>query len=56
MVDPRTISRVEREGSVTRLRAGVGGDLLVVESPDEVMIKIEANTIRPREAPVPPPG
>lgn len=51
MVEPRTIQRVEREGSVTRVSVGIGGDLLVMESPDEVMIKLEADTIRaPRPA------
>jgi len=47
LVEPRTIQRVERDGTVTRIHAGVGADLLVMESPDEVMLKIEAATVRP---------
>lgn len=49
LVDPRTIQRVEREGTVTRVRAGVGQELLVTESPDEVAIKIEDATIKDRD-------
>lgn len=46
ILDPRTIQRVDREGNITRVRAGIGDDLLVMESPDEVMLKIEGDTIR----------
>ena len=48
-IDPRTIQRVEREGTVTRVSAGLGQDLLVMESPEEVMVKIEAATVKARE-------
>jgi len=49
LIDPRTIQRVEREGTVTRVSAGLGQDLLVMESPEEVMVKIEAATVKARE-------
>ena len=48
-IDPRTITRVERDGSITRVSAGIGQDTLVVESPDEVMEKLNAETVRARE-------
>jgi len=48
-IDPRTIQRVEREATVTRINAGLGQDLLVMESPEEVMVKIEAATVKARE-------
>jgi len=51
LIEPRTVSRVEREGNVTRLRAGVGDEVLVMESPDEVMLKLEAETTRPGAPP-----
>jgi len=46
LIDPRTITRVEREGSVTRIRAGMGSDVLVVQSPAEVEELINADTLR----------
>ena len=46
-LEPRTITRVEREGNVTRISTGLGQDILVVETPDEVLDKIETETIAP---------
>jgi uncharacterized protein YlzI (FlbEa/FlbD family) len=50
LVEPRTITRVEREGTITRVSAGIGNDLLVLESPDEIQEKIRAETIGPSTA------
>lgn len=48
-LDPRTISKVERDGTVTKVSTGIGSDVLVMESPEEVMLKIEAATVHPSE-------
>ena len=45
-VEPRTITRLEREGSVTRVTTGIGPNLLVVETPGEIEERINAETLR----------
>ena len=45
-VEPRTITRLEREGQVTRVTAGIGPNLLVVETPAEIEERINAETLR----------
>ena len=52
-VDPRTITRVEKDGNVTRVSAGIGQDLLVVETPDEVLDKCNAAAAEARPTPRP---
>jgi len=52
LVEPRTITRVEREGTLTRVTAGIGKDLLVVESPSEVRDKINAETLASSSPPL----
>jgi len=46
-LEPRTITRIEREGNVTRISTGLGQDILVVETPDEVLDKLESATVAP---------
>jgi len=53
LLDPRTITRVEREGSVTRVRTGMGSEVLVVQSPSEVEEMINADTLRNSRPTVP---
>ena len=45
-LEPRTITRIEREGTITRVTAGIGPNLLVVETPAEIEERINAATLR----------
>jgi len=50
LLEPRTITRAEREGSITRVSAGLGRDVLVMETPDEIEAKINADALGAGEA------